>query len=290
VNALMRTLLLLAVTASLGFGNISITATNPNFGTQTGVTGDYLMYSIQDFTLSGPAGGGVVGTWTLTIDTNYGINTVEPSNPNHGSIAGDTSLPVFCDNGAISAGGLNPCPGSVAYFMSDFLIEQGSTNFGIVMSSGHLYYGNNVPPNGDGTVAGDVYKSNSVQNSQHGALIQGPVIIGSAATLVDTGSLIVAANTDSMGRNCFGQPHNFSGGGNNDCAEYKITETFQVSSAANFFDPTQSFTMIASSADCFNDVITYHSTVPEPSGLVWIVPALLLAGAYLRRRSLSSVN
>ncbi|HUI81513.1 MAG TPA: hypothetical protein VLY24_26495 [Bryobacteraceae bacterium] len=291
---LSRLPFLLAATAALCFGNIDISVTDPNFGkVGDDVFGDPLSYADQSFNLAGPAGGGVVGTWTLTILTNYGINTFETSKANHGSIAGDTSLPVFCDGGGIVQSGSNPCPGSTPFFMSDFLIQQGNNTFGIVLSTGHIDYSPDyIGPNGDGYVAGNVYEVTSstsgVLDSQHGNPAAGPVILAEGGTKVDVGSLLVSVNTPPGGGTCYGTTHG-SGVNATDCAEYKITETFTVTSASNFFNPNQAYTIDWSSADCFNASLTYQN-VPEPAGLVWLVPVLLLLGAYWRRRSLLRVN
>jgi len=286
-----RLLLLIGTTAALSFADIpfAISLTDPNFGTPSDdVFGDPLSYADQSFNLAGPSGGGVVGTWTLTILTNYGINTIETSKANHGSIGGDTSLPVFCDGGGFVQSGSTPCPGSTPFFMSDFLIQQGNNYYGIVMSTGHVDYSPDyTAPNGDGYVAGNVYEVTSASSgfldSQHGNPSAGPVILAEGGTKVDVGSLVVAVNTAPGGGTCYGQTHG-SGVNATDCAEYKVTETFTVTSAGNFFNPNQGYSIYWSSADCYNASLTYQNTVPEPAALIWLVPALLLLRACVRPR------
>jgi len=283
VPALSRTLILLVATSMLCFASIPIDIidTDPNFGlpaNNSSVFGNPQEYAIQSFSLAGPSGGGTVGTWTLTIDTNYGVNPV-----------GDSSMPVFCDNGGTFMGGSNPCPGSIPYFMSDFLIQQGTgasaTYFGIVMSTGHVDYGS--PGYSDSYVAGNLYSADGFQDSQQGNPTAGPVILETAGkTLEDTsGSLSVALNKGTGGASCAG---NDSLGALHNCALYQVTDTFTVGPADTFFNPAEDITIYASSADCFNASLVL--TTPEPSGLIWMIPGLLLLGAYLRRRSLARVN
>lgn len=274
---LRRTLLLLLATSALSFANIPIviTDTDPNFGLAgDNVFGSPAVYAIQSFTLTGPSNGTTVGTWTLTIDTNYGVNPV-----------GDTSMPDFCSGGGTFVGGAMPCSdGSIPYFMSDFLIQQGSQYWGIDLSTGHVDYGS--PGFSDGSQAGDLYSGTGFKDDVQGAPTAGPVILNSTfnpSTKDGTGTLSVSLNHPSGGGTCYGGPHG-TGIGYTDCALYQVTDTFTVSSASQFFDPTAMATFIASSADCYNAPLVL--TTPEPSGLAWLVPGLLLGFAYLRRRSL----
>ena len=86
-------------------------------------------------------------------------------------------------------------------------------------------------------------------------------------------------------------PRDISKGLAKDCALYKVTDTFTVGPGSTFFDPTQPFAIYLSSADCNNEFMLYQSDgVPEPSGLIWLVPALFLLGSYLRRRSIAQVK
>ena len=292
MKVISKTLFLLLVTCVLCLANIPInlTMTDPNFGKPNdNVFGDPMEYAIQSFDLQGPAGGGVVGTWTLTILTNYG--DPNPSDPGYVNPVGVSSMPDFCDGGgaAFSAGSNPPCADhSNPFFMSDFLIQQGSNNYGIVLSSHHVDYTNGYS---DSYVAGNLYDASGFLISQHGAIPAGPVILAAGGSKLNSGSgtLSVALNTSPGGGTCFGGPHG-SGVNATDCAFYKVTDTFTVSSASNFFNPNAPLTIYASSADCFNAPLVLTVTTPEPSGLIWLLPALFLLGAYLRRRSLAEVK
>jgi hypothetical protein len=263
---LLRALLVLVTAGVFCFADIpfTVTVTDPNFGTPADhVTGEPLHYAIQDFTLTGPSSGGVVGLWTLTIDTNYG--TTLPGSPN--------LIPGFCDNGAAYP----TCTGSLSFFMSDFLIQQGSSYYGVVLSK----HDNYTPSYTDTYVPGDLYSASGFQNSLH----YNP---GHPVILSKTGEDLLAAGTLSVAANpgCYGKPHTTTTNGTTDCAEYKITDTFTVSSTSDFFDPTlkdptQKLSMYVFSADNANGGLVY---TPEPSGLIWLVPGLLLLGSYLRRR------
>ncbi|HEV3330183.1 MAG TPA: hypothetical protein VG096_04325 [Bryobacteraceae bacterium] len=291
MKALSKTLFLLLVACALCLANIPInlTMTDPNFGKPNdNVFGDPMEYAIQSFDLQGPAGGGVVGTWTLTIQTNYG--DPNPSDPGYVNPVGVSSMPDFCDGGgsAFSAGSTPCADHSNPFFMSDFLIQQGSTYYGIVMSTHHIDYG--TPGYSDSYVAGNLYSASGFQGQQHGNPVPNAwVILDPGGTQLNSGSgtLSVALNTSPGGGTCYGQPHG-TGANATDCAFYKVTDTFTVSSASNFFNPNVPLTIYASSADCFNATLVV--TTPEPSGLIWLLPALFLLGAYLRRRSLAEVK
>jgi len=299
-----RALLLIVTASVLCFANVPIviTDTDPYFGNssyqasctigQVGcVVGAPLAYDFQDFSLVGPSGGGTVGTWTLTIDTNYGTEL-----PGPGAHPANPVIPGFCSSTSGPTSTPDDYPnclsgdGSAPLTMSDFLIKQGSNYFAVVLSP-HT----SVVPGGAATYTpGDLYSGTGFENSTI-FNAGNPVMLdpgGSLAGSVTGSGLTAVANTDGAGHPCFGQPHNFGGGGSNDCAEFKITDTFTVSSGSPFasFDPTQSYTIYASSADCDNGGLVYQHTVPEPGGLVWMAPALLLLGGYLRRRSLAAVK
>jgi hypothetical protein len=250
MSVLFRILLLMSVAGVLCFADINLTATNPNFkagesSNGTPVIGDATRYGIQDFSLSD------VGTaWTLTIDTNYGTDIT-------GNVG---AIPGFCDQG----GPFPACPGSLPFFMSDFLIQQGSTFYGVVLSS-------HSPLAADGYAAGNLYDASSVVKDVNFG--KGPVILGTEISQLNTGGTTetVSANAGCNGTNC---------------AKFKIVDTFTA--PASFLNTSLPLTIYASSADCYNGFLTV--TTPEPSGLVWLVPGLLLLGSYLRRRSLARVK
>ena len=246
---LYRHVLLLMFTGVLCFGDITVTATNPNFPNESSdgspvVNGTAAQYGIQSATLSD------IGTaWTLTVKTNY------PVTPN-----ATGAIQAFCGDTAIT--NLSTCvsSGNLVYFMSDFLIEQGGTDYGIILSS-HAEY----PHVSDTYTAGDLYSASS---TLPGLIQSGPVILGPGGTQLNTGSTMESAvsNPGCTGLNC---------------AEFTITDKFTA--PVNFFNTNAPYTIIMSSADCDNEFINSPHTVPEPSGLVWLMPALLLAGFYLRR-------
>jgi hypothetical protein len=282
----------LAQMTNTDFGNPNFVSPSCVLGTPNCVFGNPDYFEIQDFTLSGPAGGGP-GTYTLTIDTNYGPFAGDQEGDTTGAInpVGKSSMPNFCDNGAVFAPqpSTNPCPGGgSAWFMSDFIIQQPGTNttYGVVMSTDHIDYGNDTYK--DSYVAGDMYQvvngaNGGVQNNQQGNPASGPVIIDKGGTLEGTGSLSITKNTGCVGN------ENMGTSPTKDCALYKVTDTFTVGAGQTFFNPALPFTVTASSADCFNSSLVLNY-VPEPGGLVWMVPVLLLVGAYLRRRKLAEVK
>ena len=249
---LSRTLLLIAATGALCFADINIGFVNPNFPNKssdgTPINGPISSYGIQDITFSN------VGTlWTLTIDTNYGVNI-------NGVSGGMTH---FCDpNIPVPVGG---CIAPNEYYMSDFLIQQGNKFYGVVLSD----HDTSRPLYSDSYVAGNLYSASGFVNGIVGG---GPVILAPGGTKLNTGSGVehAVANPGANGTTI---------------AEFKITTTFVA--PVDFFDPNGVYQIWASSADCYNEFI--HATVPEPS-FTWMVPAILLVGGYLRRRSLGRVK
>jgi len=307
VSVLSRAIVLLAAGGVLCFANIDITVTNPDFGntafdndlggcattTPHCVFGNPVYYQIQSFNLQESTGVGGTETWTLTIDTNYGNpenytgHVISPDGTGNGTTLGvnpigsgtNYSMPLFCDNG-VAYTSPSSCP--LYFFMSDFLIVQGNTTYGVVMSAGHGYTADDVYSVGSATG----YMDNTV-----GDPTEGPVVLDPGGTLINkttAGSMSVTQQMNGSAK-CYGADDL---GASHDCAIYQITETFSLTAAeaANFFNPSLAFTIYASSADCFNDSLVYNQTVPEPSGLIWLVPVLLLGAYWQRRRSIAAAK
>jgi hypothetical protein len=230
-----KALLLFVVTAAASFAT-SITFLGPfGPGKDSGVIGDPLTFDIQDATITQPTSPS--GKWTLTIDTNYGT-------PLPGG-AGEV-VPSFTDGG-------------ITYSMSDFLIKQGNTYYGIVL---HAH---------DGYAAGDLYSSTGFTNALHFNR-QNPVYLNTGGSLAGTGTITAAANLHGDGISI---------------AEYKVTVNF--SAPVTFLDSP--FTIYASSADCGNSFMTGPgdftvgtASAPEPRTLLLFGPAMLLL-ALIRRRA-----
>ena len=125
-------LLLVLVLTSTHLFALGIVMVDPTFGLfgVDPVTGDPLKYAIQNASLMGPSTGS--GPFTLIVNTNYGVPL--PGSPD--------VIPSFTEQGFATL------------WMGDFLIQQGTNYFGIVLSA-H-----------DGYLAGDVYEeATGFQNS-----------------------------------------------------------------------------------------------------------------------------
>src|SRR5271157_4062168 len=101
-------LFLFFVAAALTSLGSSITFNGPfGPGHDSGVSGNQLVFDIQNATLTQPTTAN--GPWTLTVNTNYGTPLPGTSEV----------VPSFMEDGA-------------TYAMSDFLIQQGNECYGIV--------------------------------------------------------------------------------------------------------------------------------------------------------------
>lgn len=228
---LHKALLLLSISALSSYAT-SITFLGPfGPGNDSQVNGDPLIFDIQDATITQPTTPG--GQWKLVINTNYGT-----------PLPGTTEVvPSFTD-------------GQIIYSMSDFLIKQGNTYYGVVL---HAH---------DGYVAGDLYTSNGFTNALH-FNPQNPVYLNTGGTLAGTGTITAAANV---------------GGNGVTLAEYKVTVNFNA--PVTFLNSP--FTIYASSADCGNSFMTGtadFSGVPEPATLPLMCSAVLLL-VFVRNRKL----
>jgi hypothetical protein len=143
--------------------------------------------------------------------------------------------------------------GFATLWMGDFLIQQGGLYYGVVLS-----------PH-DGYAAGDVYLASGFQNSVYFnpgvpvSLLPGGVLIGS-------GTLSAAPNTGCNGVNC---------------AEFRVTDTFNINPPFTFIDENAPFTVLMSSATCANGLLfETEDEVPE-TATSWLM-GLGLAGLLTR--------
>ncbi|HJT88786.1 MAG TPA: PEP-CTERM sorting domain-containing protein [Bryobacteraceae bacterium] len=228
-----KLLFLLALTAVAAFADtFTITATDPNFGTVADhIFGDPLHYAIQDVTLQGPTN--MVGPWTLTVDTNYAVPL--PGSPE--------VIPGFVDG--------------VNLFMGDFLVQQGSNFFGVVL---HAH---------DGYTAGDLYQAAGFQNSVFYNPGK-PVSLDGGGTLIGQGTVSAAANPGCNGVNC---------------AEFKVTDVFNLNALGTFIDPNSPLTFSMASATCANGLLNGDDApVPEPGSVALLGTVGILFGFVLWRR------
>jgi len=259
VSLLSRSLLLFTATAYLSFAS-SLTFLGPfGAGKDDSVIGPQVVFDIKDAILTTPSSPG--GLWTLQIDTNYGTCGLNPA-PNP-----CVSLPGSNPNNVIPDFQLPGVP-QITYAMSDFLIQDGSKYYGIVLhthdnpndtdTANHIY------------TQGDLYQSNGFQDAIH--FTDNPVYLNAGGTLLGTGTVTAVMN---------GKPTDPGWG--TTFPEYTITVSFSAPAGFLMDGP---FTIFDSSADCGNAFFTGDgSFVPEPSTLAFVAPALLLLGFVARRRS-----
>ena len=126
---------------------------------------------------------------------------------------------------------------SVTLRMGDLLIQQGGFYYGVVLS-----------PH-DGYVAGDVYLAAGFQNT----LVFGrgvPVSLLPGGFQIATGTVSAAPNIGCDGVNC---------------AEFRVTDTFNLDPPFGFIDENAPFTVRMASATCGNgSLFAEESEVPEP--------------------------
>jgi hypothetical protein len=246
LSLLCRSVLLFTATAIVSFAT-SLTFLGPfGPGLDDNVIGPQNIFDIKDAILTSPSSPG--GLWTLQIDTNYGA--VLPG-PNPNDVIPDFQLPGVPQ---------------ITYAMSDFLIQQGSNFYGVVL---HTHDNpNDVDTMNNIYTQGNLYQSNGFQDAIH--FTKNPVYLNAGGTLLGTGT-VTAVQSD---------PTNpFYG---KTIPEFTITVTF--SAPADFLNGP--FTIFDSSADCGNAFFTGDgSFVPEPGTWALVTPALLLLGFFMRRRS-----
>jgi hypothetical protein len=259
VSLLSRSLLLFTVFALASFAS-SLTFLGPfGVGLDDNVKGPQKVFDIKDAILTQPTVPG--GNWTLQIDTNYGTCGLSP--------APDpcVSLPGANPNNVIPDFQLPGQP-QVTYAMSDFLIQQGTNFYGVVL---HTHDNpNDTDTMGNIYTQGGLYQSTGFQDAIH--FTKNPVLLDAGGTKLGSGTVTAVQN---------GKPTDPGWG--TTFPEYTITVSF---SAPAGFLSNGPFTISDSSADCGNAFFT-GGGVPEPGTWSFVAPALLLLGFFVRRAVLN---
>jgi len=210
------------------------------------------IYEVFSLTITTPTAPG--GTWTVSVDTDYG--TTIPSNA--------TSIPVY-----------TYLETSDSFGIGDILFAWNGKDYGLVLT-----------PH-DGYAAGDLYVANTLQTSaqvlESGTPTAIPsdeiprptlnVLLGAGGSQVGTGKITVTTNPGANGVNN---------------GTYTITDSFTAPS--NFL--SSAFTVYDSSYDCANGYLTggnggftLGAASPEPGSWLLILPGLVLLGvARMRKR------
>ncbi len=235
--ALARLAVIFCIASLTSFAS-SITFQGPfGIGKDSMVNGPQLVFDLQDVTLSQPTVAN--GPWTLVVDTNYGAPLPGPGG----------TIPSFTLD-------------FETYSMPDFLIQQGSNYYGIVLEA-H-----------DGYTPGDLYSASGFQDARFFHPDR-PVYLQPGGTLLATGMLTAAPNL---------------GGDGIHQAEFKITVSFNAPST---FLGMNDFIVDMSSADCANGFLTGTgnfggsgsvAAVPEPGTLLLTGSALLIGWRVARRK------
>ena len=186
----------------------------------------------------------------------YAIQSASLTGPSTGS--GPFTLVVNTNYGASLPGSPDVIPSftedGITLRMGDFLIHQGSNYYGIVLSA-H-----------DGYIAGDVYRASGFQNSVY--FNPGwPVSILPGGDKIATGTVSAAPNAGCNGVNC---------------AEFRVTDTFNIDPSFTFIDAKAPFTALMADATCGNALLVGENTeIPETatSWLMGLGMAALLARA-----------